>query len=366
MHDDAPSTYRGSYPRTTLALQDWLARSPREQALESGLPIVDAHHHLYGGATDANFYRKEDLQRDVGGGHRIIGTVYVEGYGAGWRQTGPEALRPVGEVERIINIAGTPMESPEGSCQVAAGIVAHADLTQGDAVEEVLHAHLAAAKGRLRGIRHHTAHADGLVGRFIKVPPKPHLMADPSFRKGFARLGPSGLGYDAWIYHHQLGELIDLADAFPDTAIVLDHVGGVIGVGEPTSRRAAVRARWAQDLRDLAARDNVRVKLGGMGMPVFGFGFEDRERPAGSAELAQAWQPLIDVCIDAFGTRRCMFESNFPVDQQSCGYIELWNAFKLASRALSPDERSDLFYRTACRIYRLPALQQIGDRATAA
>jgi predicted TIM-barrel fold metal-dependent hydrolase len=56
-----------------------------------------------------------------------------------------------------------------------------------------------------------------------------------------------------------------------------------------------------------------------------------------------------------------MFESNFPVDKQSCGYSALWNAFKRATRALSEDERRDLFYRTACRAYRLPGLQAIAD-----
>ncbi len=351
---DDLASYRGSMPRSTEELLAWHGKAQKEEALEPDLPIVDPHHHLFGNDTDSHYYRLSDLERDLTGGHRIVGTVYVEAYGAGWRKIGPQALRPVGEVERIVEICATPLATRYGPCTVAAGIVAHADLTLGHAVTEVLEAHAAAAQGRLRGVRQLAARDDGLVGRFIKELPRQHLLMNPDFRIGLSQLKKHGLSFDVWVYHHQLHELIDLADSAPETPIVLDHVGGLIGVGEFRSDRAAVVAQWKNDLRKLAERPNVYVKVGGMSMPVFGFGFEQRERPATSAELAQAWQPLIDTCIDTFGTRRCMFESNFPVDNQSCGYTELWNAFKLATRSLSPDERNDLFYRTACQVYRLP------------
>jgi predicted TIM-barrel fold metal-dependent hydrolase len=102
-----------------------------------------------------------------------------------------------------------------------------------------------------------------------------------------------------------------------------------------------------------------------MGMPIFGFGFEQRERPAQAAELVRAWKPLIEICVDAFGSSRCMFESNSPIDKQSCRYGELWNAFKLATQGGSHDERRDLFYRTACRTYKLPDLERLGDASSA-
>jgi predicted TIM-barrel fold metal-dependent hydrolase len=315
---------------------------------------VDPHHHLFGEDMDALYYRRAELERDLAGGHRIIGTVYVEAYGSGWRTTGPEHLRPVGEVETIVGKAAGPVRTVSGYCEIAAGIVAYADLTLGHAVAEVLEAHLAAAQGRLRGVRHISARDDGLVGRFIKHLPRKHQLGDNAFRTGLGQLSKHGLSFDVWIYQHQLNELIELVDHLPDTTFVLDHVGGLIGVGEYRSERAAVFAGWKQKVQDLARRPNVCVKVGGMGMPVFGFGFEHRQRPATSVELAQAWQPLIDVCLDAFGTKRCMFESNFPVDHQSCGYTELWNAFKLATRGMSSEERGDLFHRTACSVYRLP------------
>lgn len=353
MSDSDLASYRGSMPRNTRDLQQWYRRATGESALEPELCIVDPHHHLYGATTDTQYYRLKDLESDLNGGHRVIGTVYVEAYGTGWLNSGPLHLRPVGEVEMIVQSAARPVKTKHGFCQVAAGIVAHADLTLGSGVTEVLEALLEAGQGRLRGVRHMTACDDGLVGRFIKEMPRRHLLKDASFQLGLAQLGKYGLSFDVWAYHHQLEEVIELVDRFPDTTIVLNHVGGLIGVGEYRSERASVFSQWQVDLRRLAERPNVCIKVGGMGMPVFGFGFEHGESPASSVELAQAWQPLIDACVDAFGTKRCMFESNFPVDNQSCGYTELWNAFKLATRSMSLDERSDVFYRTACMAYKL-------------
>ena len=355
-------TYRGNRPRTTAALADWHARSGTEQALEPGLPIVDAHHHLFGTSADPQFYRLEDLEQDIASGHNVMGTVWVEAYGCGWRTSGPEEMRSVGEVEAIVRASATPVRSAHGPCQWAAGLVSNVNLMLGDRVAEVLGAHVSAADGRLRGARHHAMHDDGTVGKFVHGS-RPHLLADAEFRRGVACLGRFGLSFDALVYHTQLSEVAELADAVPDVPIVLNHVGQVIGVAEYASRRSAVFSGWQSAIRALAARQNVCVKVGGMGMPMFGFGLESGEHPAGSGTLVHAWQPYIDTCIDAFGPQRCIFESNFPVDKQSCGYAELWNAFKLATHSLSHDERRSLFYRTACRTYRLPQLETACDHA---
>lgn len=344
--------YRGTLHRTTRELLAWHEGAPHEAALEPELPIVDAHHHLYGTEADAHHYRFEDLERDFSGGHRVLATVYVEAYEPGWRTEGPQALRPVGEVERIVAHTRTPTRD---GCQVAAGIVAHADLNLGAAVAEVLAAHEAAAEGRLRGVRHVTPCEAGVVGRHVKGSPRAHLLMDPAFRQGAAQLARFGLSFDAWVYHPQLHELCDFAAALPDTPIVINHMGGLIGVAEDGYRthRATHLAQWRSDLRRLAQWPNVSIKVGGLGMPVFGFGFEHADRPPASAVLARAWAPLIHTCIDIFGTQRCMFEANFPVDKQSCGYTALWNAFKRVTAPLSVHERDDLFRGTATRVYRL-------------
>jgi L-fuconolactonase len=343
------------------ALSDWHATAPAVHAVEPDLPIVDCHHHLFGARQDDLHYQLDDLRQDLSSGHKVIGTVYVEAYESGWRTTGPESLRPVGEIEQINALTRSPLLMPHGPCQVAAGIVSHADLTLGDAVVEVLEHEMNAARGCLRGVRHRTATDNGTVGRFIVNAPRPHLMREPEYVRGVAQLQQFGLCLDAWLYHTQIDELIALADACPDTTMVLNHVGGVIGVAEFKPRRTEVLAYWQDRMRTLAQRPNVCVKLGGMGMPVFGFGFERLDRPPTAAALVEAWKPMIDFCIDAFGTQRCMFESNFPPDKQSSSYVELWNAFKLATTTLTRQERSDLFYRTACRVYRLPDLASFGD-----
>jgi L-fuconolactonase len=177
---------------------------------------------------------------------------------------------------------------------------------------------------------------------------------DPKFRDGFGRIARYGLSFDAWLYHPQLPQLIDLARAFPQTSIILNHVGGVLGVGPYEGKRDEIFAAWRSNIKELASCPNVSVKLGGLGMRIFGFGFDTREKPVTSTELAAAWKPYIESCIETFGPKRCMFESNFPVDKVSCSYAVLWNALKRVAAGASKDEKAALFHDTARRIYRLP------------
>ncbi len=324
------------------------------------MPIVDAHHHLFGTASDAHFYRLQDLAQDASGGHRMIGTVWVEAYGIGWHTDGPPEMRSVGEVQGVERLTREPLGTPHGACEVAAALVSNVDLLLGDRVAPVLQAHIEAAAGRLRGVRHHAMHDTGKVGSFVKNS-RPHILAESSLRAAMGWLERLGLTFDALVYHPQIGEVADLADAYPNVPIVLNHVGQVLGVADFAPRREAVRAQWQHAMRQLALRPNVQVKIGGMGMPMFGFGFDTAPAPAPYEALARAWQPYIDLCLEAFGPQRCMFESNFPVDKQSCSYVALWNAFKWATRGLSESERREIFYRSACRAYRLPHLQAAGD-----
>ena len=152
----------------------------------------------------------------------------------------------------------------------------------------------------------------------------------------------------------QLDELVDLARAFPDTPIVLDHVGSPLGIASYAARKDAAFDEWRAAIRRIAKQPNVWVKLGGLGMRSPGFGFHERARPPGSAELAQAWRPYVETCIEAFGVHRAMFESNFPPDKGSCSYAILWNAFKRLAAGASPAEKDRLFRGTAAELYRLP------------
>jgi L-fuconolactonase len=179
------------------------------------------------------------------------------------------------------------------------------------------------------------------------------LYADPAFRAGYARLAHHGLSFDAWVYHPQLLEVAKLATAFPDVPLVLDHIGGLLGVAEFAGDAQRARREWESAIRVLAKCPNIHVKIGGFGTAVFGYNFVSRPKPPSSEELALEWQPLVDVTLDAFGVERCMFESNFPVDRSVGGYGVLWNAFKRTASGLSESERRALFHDNAARLYRI-------------
>ena len=160
-----------------------------------------------------------------------------------------------------------------GPAAICAGIVGHANLLLGEAARPVLEAEIIAGGGRFRGIRHSSPwDADPEVAGIYAMRPK-GLLLDPTFRKGFSCLAPLGLSFDAWLFHPQIGELADLARAFPDTKIVLDHCGGPIGLGSYATRRDEIFSMWKTSIQDIAACPNVSVKLGGLAMRLLGYRF---------------------------------------------------------------------------------------------
>ncbi len=154
-------------------------------------------------------------------------------------------------------------------------------------------------------------------------------------------------------FHPQLPDLADLARAFPNVPIVLDHIGSPIVIGPYDGKREEALDHWKRGMAEVASCPNVTVKLGSFGRRSTGIDWRKRDRPPTSMELAESIAPLCHFCIDAFGPNRCMFESNFPVDKISYSYNVLWNAFKRVAQSYSPDERAALFQKNAARIYRL-------------
>jgi len=355
MSGDSKGEYPGLSYRNDADLKAWLAKRPREAALEPALPIIDPHHHFWDTPHRGRYFLPELLD-DIGGGHNIVATVFLECQ-AMYRKHGPAEMAPVGEVEFVNGIAAMSASGNYGPCRVAEAIIGHADLTKGARVREVLEAQMAVGGGRFRGIRYGVSW-DGseAVAKFVSRVVPPHLVRDATFREGFSELAKLGLSFESWQYHPQLPDAIDLARAFPDTAIILNHVGGVLGVGPYHGRRPEILAGWRKDISELAKCPNVNVKLGGIGMTSFGFDFHEREVPPSSEELAAAWRQYVEPCIEAFGVERCMFESNFPPDKQSCGYTELWNAFKRITAGASAAEKTALYSGTAARVYRLTAV----------
>lgn len=328
----------------------WLALHEPEPILEPTLPIVDAHHHLW--ERGGHRYLLDELLADTGSGHRIEATVFVDCV-ACYRAEGPDEMKPIGETEFANGVAAMSASGAYGPTRACAAIVGHADLLRGAAVREVMQAQLLAGNGRFRGIRHAGGWDASEQIRNSHTHPPPQLYALPRFREGFAQLAPLGLSFEAWQYHPQLPMVTALARAFEDTAIILNHVGGPLGVGPYAGQAENTFAHWQRDMRELARCPNVSVKLGGLGMPIGPFDFHRRARPATSTELADAWRPWIDSCIEMFGAERCLFESNFPVDKASCSYPVLWNAFKRLATGASAAQREALFSGTARRVYRL-------------
>lgn len=317
-------------------------KSAVETALEPELVICDPHHHLWDRPGDR--YLLDDLRRDAGG-HTVAQSVFVECY-SGYRTTGPAELRPLGETEYVEKIANA--GAADANATQIRGIVSFADLMLGRNVDAVLSGHVAASQ-RLRGIRHPTA-SDPANPDSYRKPPL-HMLMDATFRQGFACLKKYDLSFDAWIYHPQILELADLAHAFPDTQIILDHIGGPLGIGRFAGQRDAVFADWRRSIAAIAQCPNVVVKLGGLGMPLCGMGWVGN--PPSSSELAAVTAPYYLYCIEKFGVERCMFESNFPVDKASYSYVVLWNSFKRMTQDFSRTERAALFHDTAARVYRL-------------
>ena len=324
-----------------------------EDALEPELPICDPHHHFWDrdAHQGGDRYLLDELTQDLSGGHNVTHTVFIECRSM-YRAQGPEELRPVGETEFVQGIAAQSASGMYGPTAVAAGIVSNANLMLGAAVEPVLEAHLAASGNRFRGIRFSCAwDASPEVGS--PASNAPGMLLDSRFREGFACLQKLGLSFDALVYHTQLGEVADLADAFPGATIILNHIGRPLGVGPYAGRGAEVFEAWQEGIAAVAQRDNVLVKLGGFGNPISGYDWHQRPIPPSSTELMETITPWLMFCIEQFGPERCMFESNFPVDKASYTYTTVWNAFKRVSQDFSAAEKAAMFQGTAVKAYRL-------------
>ena len=336
--------------------EPWLALTP-ESPLEPDLPIIDSHHHYWPNSADFApyaHYMTPELAHDMAG-HNVRATVFVQA-SVMYRQDGPPEMRPVGEVESVEAMAGE-VEREDAPCRQSAAIVGWADLMLGGGVEPVLQAMRAASPRRFRGVRYsvtwdpHPVSWDGQPVAANRGPPG--LLATPEFRAGAGVLSRLGLSLDTQVSPAQMAELATFARSMPDLTIILDHLGGLTRVGAYAGRDDEVLPAWREGIKAAAQAPNIVLKLGGLGMPRTGYGWEQRAKPVGSEELAGQMAPLLDHAIQQFGPDRCMFESNFPVDKISFGYGVLFNAFKRVTRGYSASERASLFHDTAARVYRI-------------
>lgn len=332
---------------TTFDLRpEWLALRT-EPALDPGQPVLDSHHHLY--QRPGLRYLLDEYAADLASGHDVRATVAVQAR-AMLRADGPPELAALGETEFLNGQAAMSASGIFGPARVAAAIVGHVDLRL-DGVRQVLERHVAAAGGRLRGIRHPLAwDADARLLNPAYATTQ-ELANTDTFRRGLTVLQSMGLSFEIWAFYPQLPQLARMARAFPDLPIVVNHLGGVIRAGEHS--KEDVFALWRQGLARLAECPNVVVKLSGLGMRLSAFGFDDGALPPSSEDLAAAWYPWMMTTLDLFGPARCMWGSNFPVDKGSYSYATGLNAMKRLLAGASDGERHDVLWRCAAQHYKL-------------
>ncbi len=331
---------------------DWLALR-HEEAVDPHRRIVDPHHHLWverQWGRRMGPYLAPELLGDMTGSHNVVKSVFVDCRSSYYTEREPH-MRPVGET---VFVAAEADAADAAGGPTIAGIVSHADMLLGDAVEEVLAAHQAAGGGRFRGIRHATGWDASDEIHDSHHRPFEHMMGTPEFRAGVRKLGEMGFSFDAWLFHPQLRELAALASAVPETTIVLNHLGGPLAIGPYGRAREQARTDWRASMCRVATCENVVLKVGGIGMDMYyATGWAAAEVPPGSEEVAAQWGDDVRFCIDTFGPDRCMFESNFPVDRQTLTYPVLWNALQIMAAGYTDAEQDALFSGTATRAYRL-------------
>ncbi|MYC00855.1 MAG: amidohydrolase family protein, partial [Chloroflexi bacterium] len=304
---------------------DWLATN-QEPAFDADQKIIDPHHHLWDGREDGRLLRYflDELLVDTAD-LNVRQTVFIE-CGAMYRAAGDEAMRPVGETEYVAGVSAQSASGMYGDMRACTGIVSHADLLLGSAVGEVLDAHMEMST-RFRGIRHHASWDPSPDVPNSRIVHEGHLYLNETYRAGFAELGKRNLSFEAWLYHPQIPELTDLARAFPETTIILNHLGGPLGVGPYAGRHDEIFPGWKDTITELATCDNVVAKVGGIQMVINGFGWHEQERAPSSDEMLAVNRRWYEHTIQSFGPDRCMFESNFPVDKASCSYTNMYNQF---------------------------------------
>ena len=324
----------------------WLS-SLQEDVLEPELPIIDPHHHLW--VRNGYTYLMPEFAADLASGHNIVATVFAECHSM-YRLTGPEQTRSLGETEFVRGQAAMSASGDFGTTRACDVMFGNVDLTLGAAVEPLLEQHLEASGGRFRGVRISSGwHQDE---RINNVAEQAGVLLDPRVSDAVKVIQRMGLSLDCWLYHTQLDEFAQLADAHPDLTIVLNHVGSPILGGPYRGRTDEVFEHWKVGIVHASERQNVFVKLGAMPIRMPSYA-GDRTLPPGSEEVAAAWRPWMETCIEAFGVERSMYESNFPVQKRWCSYQVCWNAFKRISAGASVAEKAQLFAGAAARAYRM-------------
>jgi predicted TIM-barrel fold metal-dependent hydrolase len=325
---------------------EWL-EGLQEEILEPALPIIDPHHHLW--VRNGYTYLMPEFAADLLSGHNIVATVFAECHSM-YRADGPKQQRSLGETEFVRGQAAMSASGDFGSTRACDVMFGNVDLTLGAGAEPLLEQHIETSGGRFRGVRISSGwHNDDGIHN---VASQPNLLLDPQVNEACAVMSRMKLSLDCWAYHTQLDEVTQLADTHPELTVVLNHVGSPILGGPYRDKNDEVYDQWKSAISRVSERPNVYIKLGALPIRMPSYA-GDRRLPPGSKEIADVWRPWMEFCIEAFGSRRSMYESNFPVQKRWCSYQVCWNAFKRISAGASASEKQDLFFAAAARAYRM-------------
>jgi predicted TIM-barrel fold metal-dependent hydrolase len=325
--------------------EQWLALG-KETPVAPDIDIVDSHMHLWDFSNPA--YYADSYIRDARAAG-ISASIYVD-CTMSYHEAGPPELEPVGEVQFACEQANSSVLD----VRVAAGIIGWADLTLGDAVAPVLEALENAGGGNFRGVRTRATYDSDPAAGYGAMGVGSGLLLRDDFRQGVAQLHARDYVLDLYAFHTQLHEVADFARAFPDLPIILNHIGGPLGIGRYADMRDQVFADWTQGMADVASCPNVSVKIGGFAISRIAIvPMQKRELPFSSTEIAAFCKPWVDHCFEAFGARRCMFGSNFPVDKAVLPLLTLVNAMKHLTGHLPYSDRQHFFASNARRIYKI-------------
>ncbi|MBT96064.1 MAG: amidohydrolase [Acidimicrobiaceae bacterium] len=324
---------------------DWI-NSGQELPIDSEQRIIDPHHHLWnrGGSR----YLAEELSVDTSRGHRVTDTVFAECL-ADYRKEGEKKFRSLGETEFVFGESQR-AKKLEG-CNIS-GIIAYVDLALGNEVAEVLKAHNEVGGALLKGVRHATAWSSDPKISISHSKPSKELMLQESFLQGVKQLSDFNYSFDAWLYFDQLHELIHLAKEVPETKIIINHLGAPVRIGSWENKQREMQKIWQTELQKLSIFENIYLKVGGIGMEnYFSTQWANKSSPPSSDQVVSVWNEKILWCIETFGTDKCMFESNYPVDRQTLPYSVIWNSFQRIVNSFSQNEKDNLFWRTAATVY---------------
>ncbi|HMH23572.1 MAG TPA: amidohydrolase family protein [Puia sp.] len=162
------------------------------------------------------------------------------------------------------------------------------------------------------------------------------LMLKPAFKRGIALLKKYGFSYDILIYPDQLGYTRDFVAAFPDQHFVIDHIA------KPYIREKKLTGEWKAAIRAVAAHENVSCKISGMVTEADWKNWKPED-----------FSPYLDTVVEAFGTKRIMYGSDWPVCLVAASYESMLEITSNYFSSFSGDERDAFFGGNAIRFYKL-------------